>query len=69
MLLLSLSMEKIGVCHFGWVIGKVSIWILESVGVLKPEPFSVGKAVEIQGLKVHDDDLEMMTRHASASPV
>jgi hypothetical protein len=49
MLMLSLSIEKLGVCHFGWFLGNVSQWLLEKIGVLRPEPFSVGKKVKIQG--------------------
>ncbi len=69
MLLLSLFMEKVGVCHFGWVIGKGSIWIMEAVGILKPEPFSVGKKVNITGAVVsdaqHTADIALATRSSA----
>eukprot|EP00298_Acanthocystis_sp_HF-20_P009143 c18129_g1_i1.p1 GENE.c18129_g1_i1~~c18129_g1_i1.p1 ORF type:complete len:625 (+),score=230.65 c18129_g1_i1:41-1876(+) len=47
MLLLSFSVEKLGVCHFGWFLGEWFTWMGETIGVLKPEPFSVGAKVVI----------------------
>jgi len=49
MLTLALTIEKLGVCHFGWFLGKWFQKMGEMVGVLQPEPFSVGKKVEIRG--------------------
>jgi len=47
MLILSLSMERLGVCHFGWLLGESAQFIGEKAGILKPEPFSVGRKVSI----------------------
>jgi len=52
MLLLSLTIEKIGVCHFGWFLGNACQKFGEIVGILKPEPFSVGMKVDIRGSKL-----------------
>jgi hypothetical protein len=49
MLLLSLAIEKLGVCHFGWFLGIVAQKIGEVVGILQPEPYSVGMKVDIKG--------------------
>eukprot|EP00301_Raphidiophrys_heterophryoidea_P007415 c12873_g1_i1.p1 GENE.c12873_g1_i1~~c12873_g1_i1.p1 ORF type:complete len:663 (+),score=223.06 c12873_g1_i1:47-1990(+) len=67
MLLLSLSVERIGVCHFGWVVGLACQWFMELVGILKPEPFSVGKKVNIKGSSVAlaDEDLVILANMSS----
>jgi len=52
MLLLSLTVEKIGVCHFGWFLGNAAIWLGQVTRILKPEPYSVGKQVNIRGASV-----------------
>jgi hypothetical protein len=52
MLLLSLGVEKLGVCHFGWFMGYTAQRVGEYFGILKPEPYSVGMKVEIQGSRL-----------------
>ncbi len=54
MFLFSLFIEKIGLCHFGWVIGKGIIKICEYFKIMKPEPFSIGKAVVISGASIEN---------------
>lgn len=66
MLLLSLAVERTGVCHFGWFVGAIAIWIGEAVGILKPEPFSVGKKVKIHGAgELHDEDMQILANMSS----
>jgi len=70
MLILSLTVERLGVCHFGWVIGLASQWFGEAVGILKPEPFSVGKKVTIHGTggeRLHDDDVAILANMSRGS--
>jgi hypothetical protein len=49
MLLIALSVERLGVCHFGWFLGHWFQWMGEVAGILKPEPYSVGNKVAIRG--------------------